>query len=285
MKTKKQTIFKKLVFILVILSFFISYSQKDTLTFNLSPEGKLETVYDRFGKKLLLKDIFINTSAATQQRAVPIACSSTSFFNLYFDVGSGMENIADPIHNARRAIVCKVFEDVSNFINSPLTTTGNKVNIWVKNIASTAAPSGTLGLASSYYISPNSTTSVISGILDGEIWKTIHLGSDSYANVSSGTNVFYHGQIAFNFADPAIQWHTNLASNAPNTLYDLYTVVLHEVIHALGFTSFIGPNGTSLTNANYYSRYDTFLRSNNNIPLLTTGSCSMYDVNFNLIIC
>jgi uncharacterized delta-60 repeat protein len=308
MKTKKQTIIKKLVFvfILIILSFFNGYSQIKTFqiippdgvgdleepplleqeppTFNFSPEGKLETIYDRFGNKLQLKDIFINNPQETQQRAITITCSSTSYFNLYFDVGSGMENTSDPAHNARRAIVCKVFEDISNFINSPLTTTGNKVNIWVKDITSTGAPAGTLGLASSFYISPNSAASVIGGVLDGEIWKTIHLGSDSYANVSSNSNLFYHGEIAFNFADPTIQWHTNLASNAPNTLYDLYTVVLHEVIHALGFTSFIGPNGTSLTNANYYSRYDTFLRTNNNISLLTIGSCSMYDVIFNAVV-
>ena len=39
------------------------------------------------------------------------------------------------------------------------------------------------------------------GILDGEIWKTIHLGVDSYTNVLNGTNLFYHGRVAFNFND------------------------------------------------------------------------------------
>ncbi|MFN7332196.1 MAG: hypothetical protein ACK5SB_04310, partial [Flavobacterium sp.] len=134
-----------------------------------------------------------------------------------------------------------------------------------------------LGLASSYYLpTPNG-----GGILDGEIWKTIHLGVDSYTNVLNGTNLFYHGRVAFNFNDPSINWNTNLSINSPSNLYDLYTVILHEVVHSLGFGSFINQNGASIDPSPYYSRYDTFLRTNNNIPLLTIGSCSMYDVSFN----
>uniref|UniRef100_UPI0037524921 T9SS type A sorting domain-containing protein n=1 Tax=Flavobacterium sp. TaxID=239 RepID=UPI0037524921 len=175
----------------------------------------------------------------------------------------------------------KVFEDISNFITSPLSTTGNKVNIWVRNIANLSVPSGTLGLASSFYIPYANSTNTIGGILDGEIWKTIHTGVDSYTNISSATNTFYHGQVAFNFNDPSINWNTNLSINSPTNLYDLYTVILHEVFHSLGFNSFINQNGTSIDPSPYYSRYDTFLRTKNNIPLLTIGSCSMYDVSFN----
>ena len=188
-----------------------------------------------------------------------------------------MEDTTNPTHNARRAIICKVFEDISNFITSPLSTTGNKVNIWIRNIANMNAPSGTLGLASSYYL-PYAN---VGGILDGEIWKTIHLGVDSYTNVLNGTNLFYHGRVSFNFNDPSINWNTNLAINTPSNLYDLYTVILHEVVHSLGFGSFINQNGNSIDPFPYYSRYDTFLKTNNNIPLLSIVSCSMYDVSFN----
>ncbi len=261
---------------LILINSIKSYSQK--VEINLSPEGKLETIYDNQGNQLKLKDILINAPKNSGVLTTTnLNCSTTSYFNLYFEPGCGMEDTTNPTHNARRAVMCKVFEDISNFITSPLSTTGNKVNIWVRNIANMDVSSGTLGLASSYYLPyPN-----VGGILDGEIWKTIHLGVDSYKNVLNGTNLFYHGRVAFNFNDPNINWNTNLSINSPSNLYDLYTVILHEVVHSLGFNSFINENGASIDPSPYYSRYDTFLQTNNNIPLLTIGSCSMYDVSFN----
>lgn len=271
---KKQHKLSLLFFLLTFL--FKGYSQDYEV--NLSPEGKLETIYDNQGNKFKLKDILINAPKNSGVLTTTnLTCSTTSYFNLYFEPGCGMEDTTNPTHNARRAVMCKVFEDISNFITSPLSTTGNKVNIWVRNIANLSAPQGTLGLASSYYIpTPNA-----GGILDGEIWKTIHLGVDSYTNVLNGTNLFYHGRVSFNFNDPNINWNTNLSINSPTNLYDLYTVILHEVVHSLGFGSFINQNGASIVQSPYYSRYDTFLRTNNNIPLLTIGSCNMYDVSFN----
>jgi len=264
----------------MLTSFLKSYSQEYEI--NLSPEGKLETVYDNKGNQLKLKDILIIAPKNSGVlNTTNLNCSTTSYFNLYFEPGCGMEDTTNPIHNTRRAVLCKVFEDISNFITSPLSTTGNKVNIWVRNIANESVPTGTLGLASSFYIPYSNGTNTIGGILDGEIWKTIHLGVDSYTNISSGTNTFYHGKVSFNFNDPSINWNTNLSINSPSNLYDLYTVILHEVVHSLGFGSFINQNGASIDPSPYYSRYDTFLRTNNNIPLLSVGSCSMYDVSFN----
>ena len=287
---KKQ--YKLLLLFFILTNLFKSYSQDYDV--NLSPEGKLEIIYDNQGNQFKLEDILINAPikkkapvrneltefeniSITNTSTTNLTCSGTSYFNLYFEPGCGMEDTTNPTHNARRAVLCKVFEDISNFITSPLSNTGNKVNIWVRNIANLSVPSGTLGIASSYYLpSPNG-----GGILDGEIWKTIHLGVDSYTNVANGTNLFYHGRIAFNFNDPNINWNTNLSINSPSNLYDLYTVILHEVVHSLGFNSFINENGASIDPLPYYSRYDTFLRTNNNIPLLTFGSCNMYDISFN----
>ena len=287
-----------------MLCFFKGYSQQSTFqiippdgggdleeipvleenipVFNFSPEGKLETVYDNRGNLLKLKDILIDAPKEIGYlKTTNVTCSTTSYFNLYFEPGCGMDDTSNPTHNARRAVMCKVFEDISNFITSPLSTTGNKVNIWVRNIANESAPVGTLGLASSFYIPYSNSTNTVGGILDGEIWKTIHLGVDSYTNVLNGTNLLYHGKVAFNFNDSSINWNTNLSINSPSNLYDLYTVILHEVVHSLGFGSFINQNGASIDPSPYYSRYDTFLRTNSNIPLLTIGSCSMYDISFN----
>jgi uncharacterized delta-60 repeat protein len=267
----------------ILTSFFKVYSQQYEI--NLSPEGTFENVYDNKGNLLKLKDILIDAPKDLGYlKTTNLTCSTTSYFNLYFEPGCGMEDTTNPTHNARRTVICKVFEDISNFITSPLSASGNKVNIWVRNISNENPPSGTLGMASSFYVPYSNMTNTIGGILDGEIWKTIHTGLDSYTNISSGTNTFYHGKVAFNFNDAGINWNTNLAINSPSNLYDLYSVILHEVIHSLGFGSFINQNGASIDPSPYYSRYDTFLRTNNNISLLTIGNCSMYDVSFNSVV-
>jgi len=302
MKSKKQT---KVHFYIFFVIFGLSgilkmYSQ--VVDFNLTPEGKLETVFDNRGNQLKLNDILINSSKSLNNRT--ISCSTTSYFNLYFEPGCGMDDTSDPIHNARRLVICKVFEDISNFINSPLTSTGNKVNIWVRNINNVYAnPNGILGLASGFYCLPSSNT--VGGIVDNEIWKTIHTGVDSYLNITvplttlgGSTNqsgLFYHGMVTFNFNDtaipqipntPALNWNTNLStSTIPLNNFDLYSVVLHEVTHALGFSSLIDTNGNSVfgTNFKYFNRYDTFLKTNNlsQFLLKTTSCSSMYNNSFN----
>ncbi len=302
----------KLFLIILLLSFNYNFAQRENLIieeelidktqdlYNLSPDGVLETIFDQYGKKYKLEDIFIN--ALPSNTATLISCSSTSYFNLYFEAGCGMEDTSNPEHNARRAVVCKVFEDISNFIDSPLSSTGNKVNIWIRNINNAHAnPSSVLGFASSFFNVAGNT----GGIVDGEIWKTIHTGYDSYSGIatplvtigsgSSLSGTFYHGMLAFNFNDTAtppipnitpIIWNTNLTSTTiPFSQYDLYSIMLHEVAHSLGFGSLIDENGNSKFGVNYryYSRYDTYLKTNNqnNFLLTQIGCGSMTDYGFN----
>lgn len=174
--------------------------------------------------------------------------------------------------------------------------TGNntKVKIWVRNIANLPnVPSNALGLVTSFYTMPYNTNANFGGIIDNEVWKTITLGSDSFINVASPlTNTngsqtssgnFYHGMMAFNFN--SVTWNTTLSSNATTGQYDLYTVVLHEVTHALGFASLMNANGQSVfgTGYNYFSRYDALLKNNAGTQkiITNTGACSLYNYSFN----
>lgn len=312
---------KKKLLLFLILFGFTAHSQNspNQIDTSLSPNGVLENVFDHYGNKYKLSDIIVGKDVRNQKgqllrgtNPTPMTCG---YYNLYFEDGSGMENTSNFTHMARRAVLCQVFTDLSNFINSPLTTNGlnNRVNIWVRNInnviVSPESPDDVLGLASSFYNMPYNTTAGFGGIVDNEIWKTIHAGVDSYTNVvsplvssslSSGTSgVFYHGMMAFNFNStdntsipntPPINWNTDLTLPSFPGLYDLYTVVLHEVTHSLGFASLINSNGLSKFNAgySYYSRYDRFLKNNANTQfLLTSTDCgtgtagSMYNYVFN----
>ncbi len=304
---------KLILFFMFFLSLTLLYAQKETQTLpnenehNLSPNGLFDKVFDHYGNNYKLSDVLIgqevrgdNNQIVRSTNPAPMTCG---YYDLYFETGSGMEDISNPIHVERRNVLCRVLTDLSNFINSPLTTNGlnNKVNIWVRNInnviTAPESPNGVLGLASSFYTMPYNNVAGFGGIVDNEIWKTIHLGRDSYTNVvsplmSTGISVgqsgiFYHGMMAFNFSDSAISWNTDLTVTSFPNNYDLYTVILHEMTHALGFASLLNSNGLSKfgTGYNYFSRYDTRLKNNPNTQFLInkqTNACgSMYNYVFN----
>src|SRR5690606_32704905 len=87
---------------------------------------------------------------------------------------------------------------------------------------------------------------------------------------------FYHGILLINpdaSNAPIAQWNTDLLSlplSSPPQI-DLYTVLLHEVGHMLGFASLTHSTGISYfgQNNNYYEHYDTFLKDAGGNPLLS----------------
>lgn len=284
------SIFNWTIGITIILILICNHSKAQIET-HYSPDSLLETVFDRYGNKYKLENIKIESDSSLLRSS--LLCSS-GYFDIYFETGSGMEG-SSSVEVARRAVVCQVFLDISNFINSPLSNVGNtnRVNIEVRDInqfVTSPSTSGVLGAATSYYNVPNNTTSGFGGIADNEIWKTIHSGVDSYTNVTAPISPagasFYHGMMYFNFSNPGVNWNTDLSlASSPAGLVDLYTVILHEVTHALGFASLIDNNGLSKFGAgyNYYSRYDLFLKDHTGAQNLitNTGPCSLYDYQYN----
>ncbi|WP_164975390.1 T9SS type A sorting domain-containing protein [Flavobacterium piscinae] len=263
---------------------------------HFTPGGVMDNIFDKSGNQYTFNDILINTQSNAESRVTLLSCANNSIFNLYFEEGSGCEDNSIIEHNLRRQVICNVFEDLSAFLTTSssalLPTSTTKVNIWVRNIANipNVSPQA-LGLASGFYNFPASATT--GGITDNEIWKTIHNGIDSYTNVvnpliiaGSGSNssgIFFHGYMAFNF-DASINWNLDTSVFASTTEKDLYTVVLHEITHALGFNSLIDVDGSSKfpVDFNYFSRYDLFLKSNTNVPLLSTNSTiNLYNNSFN----
>ena len=291
---------KILLFSIMLLFNLMLIGQSDSVLIGrVSPDKIFDTIYDRFGNKYFLNDLRIRTGtpppASNAKTTTPIACGGSSYFELFFEDDCGMENIADQTHNDRRAVICKVMEDLSQFITP--ANPNEKVSIWVRDKNAVTSDPGVLGLATSFYILPAGAG--VSGICDGAIWQTINSGTDAYAyltppvlpvSISTSGNVFYHGMMAFNFGiNPATSlpynWHTDLSIIAAPCEYDLYSVALHEVIHALGFASLIGATGLSkLSPNNYYSRYDLFLQTLQATPLIDNGtSCGgMYNYQFNV---
>ena len=284
MQTTKTLLLTCLLFLGMVLSKTANAQGNEPLT----PKAMLDTIHDMFGNKKTLRDIMFqysnsSSSGTNYMMAAATTSSSCGYFNVYYAAGCGMELTANTQHANRRAVICQVLSDLSAFINTPNPLV--RVNILIDQ-ESAASSIGALGVASGYYAQASSPSFAAPGIADNEIWKTIHTGVDSYTGVAPPVNLsingFYHGFMAFDFNN---NWNDLLTTATTATQFDLYTVALHEITHALGFASLISSTGTSKfgTSGNYFSRYDLFLRNKTSLPLLTNvGAPSpMYGQTFN----
>ena len=152
-----------------------------------TPGGYFDTVFDRFGKKYSRDQITYHdkstsfsalsaagsavgtapaphtTHGALSSPVVYTACSP-GYFRIFLDDSCGMDLYAtNPTEMARLNVLCQVLTDISNFIPSPCTTTGQKVNIVVGGGLTTG-----LGVATPFFNVPYS--------LPGQKWWTMPYG-------------------------------------------------------------------------------------------------------------
>jgi hypothetical protein len=287
---KKIIHFINLSFLLAITTTAIAQTDGNTNLENWSsPQGVFDKVYDGAGTSYNITSILAGKTYTVN--AIPttsvLLCTS-GIFELYFETGCGMEVTTNTLHNQRRAILCQAFQDVSDFINTPLKNAGNttKVKIWIRNKANTTVTSEESARGMTYHALPfpGAIGNVNKGgISDGEVWRTIHSGKDSYTNVvfpvmnTENPQGIYHGYLTFNFANPSFVWNYtyskyNAATGFPAGNTDFYTQAIREITHMLGVASLLDQSGGStisfLPNAGYvapyYSRFDKFLKSYSN---------------------
>lgn len=305
--TSRFYILYKFVYLVMFMSCFSFAQDREASEIYYTPNGIFDKVFDNQGNVFKLSEI--ETAKANSVNNGKTTLNTQSFtsgiFELYFENGSGMEIVGNAIHDQRRAVILQAFLDVSNFINTPLKNTGNntKVKFWIRNPATSGLPSGTSSSSSAYYSFPvfsggHSNQSIdFGGILDNEIWKTIHTGVDSYSNTvlpiinTNAPGGFYHGWACFNFAG-TVNWNLDYNKYNASTAYplnhiDFYSSVIHEITNALGFNSLISYYGNSVfynNPGNYYTRYDKNLKTNSDLPLIKNSTAiggEMYDFNYN----
>ena len=212
-------------------------------------------VYTKDGDSLLLDDIAIQNNS-------PIA----GIFHLHFTdpAGAGFNDVVDG--PARQQVVIQVFRDLSRLLSPtgdatglPQPYTGQAPQIVEIQIRQVNIP-GALAGATQYYLEALGTT----GIAYGDVWKVINTGVDPYAELSNvlltPANGFYHGEVQVSFA-PGINWYTASQGAILPTQSDMYTVILHEVMHMLGFASLLDQDGSSLLRPGNYALFDTYLNA------------------------
>ncbi len=255
----------------------------------LTPGGKFDAVFDRFGEQYALADLGLRSprplgTSSYTIATVPTTSCTAGYFNLYFAPGS-VAFVTGTNSAISQSIICQVFKDLSGFINSTLSYTGttNRINIYCDD-----AGGSFLGLASPFFVFPANTTNTAQGIMDGMVYKALTSGVDPYSLLpitsfsTNGTGGFYHAVIK---ANPLQPWNFAVNTTTANSAdYDFYSIMLHEATHALGFLSLIGPGGGSLfvsgNSSTYFSRYDQFLKNASGTSLLAiSGSTSCPNSN------
>lgn len=181
------------------------------------------------------------------------ASAGTITWNVTYNdiVNSTNVGFADPTLGATRRAT---FQAVLDYVGSVLDASGS-VDFVVND--SQLDGSGFLASAGTYFsTSPARFDS-------GYLFKHATTGTDPNGTVGDAYATFDFGY----------NWNSDTGSVAAGE-YDLYSVALHEIGHALGFLSLVksdGTSGISSGDPGVFSVYDSFLERSDGTPLFGAG--------------
>ncbi len=224
---------------------------------------------DRFGNIYLAEELALPESpleACGCDEFTDIPHYEENYFELHFqdciaDIDTGFN---DNILGAeRRRAACKAFAYLSHLIQRNANPCDEEAELpKIKIHIKTMPTSNSKPLAGATPVYEFSYYASNGGIIDGLPWKIIN--NPGYSNQS---NEIYHGIVEVNFNN---NYHLGDTSDVPVNQFDLYTVMLHEGLHILGFASAIKilDGGYLLTGLSSYTRYDTHLKLEDGTPLI-----------------
>lgn len=173
---------------------------------------------------------------------------SAEHHSISFDTNNSYFNESDEYQKEVKNTVLQVISDIEELI---IPRHPNKIKIKV-NAVNKKTP------ALAYFV-PKYEDILLNrnGINTGKVWQKYNT-----TNINPADST-YDGEFYINFN---YEYNTIYSEIDPNK-YDLYSIILHEYIHSLGFFSMIKENGTSLK-TNYkqglFSLFDTRLYSDTN---------------------
>lgn len=239
-------------------------------------------IRDRFGNRYSREELLFSNSITPPPPPSGIGSMSIAsnvgtkvtvgMFELHFvaePAGSAATFGYNDVNNI--TLVEQVFKDINAMLVNVAPANLGRVDLYFVSdqsigtvMSGAGSMTGTAGFATGFSVLNNNVTHAI---IDNTVYTTIKGGTDAYKNISpllapmNTDQGIYHGFVAINFTDYTWNYDPTLTSIIPND-FDLYTVMLHEVIHALGFGSLVANNGSSKIGNNRYARYDDFLFKN-----------------------
>ncbi|MBX2927646.1 MAG: hypothetical protein KF852_07430, partial [Saprospiraceae bacterium] len=190
-------------------------------------EDSIVVAQDRFGNSYTASDLAVTT----------IDNCNSGFFDLDYPV------IGD-FSAEERSTICEVFHDLSAILGNPANAT------LLVRIIKVELDEPTLATGSAHY-SP-----------------TCGFANPLALEALNGRHAATLQPVMILEIDSETTWHTtdNDPLQTSSNLFDLYSVVLHEAIHGLGFGSRIGLNGNPIAST-YYASYDRFLQTDDSTPV------------------
>ena len=193
------------------------------------------------------------------RRAQAIGCGGfqVDFEDVILDNGIGFDDPTPVNHSVlgattwgevRQRTVCEVFRYIGSLINVQGVPDIIIRESWDRN-------DGILGAASPFFSTNESFSS-------GTLFNHLMTGADPTPDAGD-----YDAFIRFNFY---YDWNSDW-SQPSGSRFDLYSLTLHEITHALGFLSLIGSNGSSRIDG-AYSHYDLRVHDGSGRQLINPSS-------------
>ena len=175
-------------------------------------------------------------------------------FNLtYIDVVDGTnKGFDDPMKGEQRRTA---LETAFGYFTGLLEDDG-EVDIEIRE-SFFGSPSGNpLAFSASYYFGA-------AGFNRAFTQQHIIIGIDPYPN-------FPDGYVQFNFWE-AMNYHYSATSMPSADQFDFHTIAIHEVMHILGFTSYLDHDGNSAAALGVFTEFDELLRDYNKNELVSAS--------------
>lgn len=233
---------------------------KDAAIF-VSQENGIQVMKNGHGEQIVAHPVFsmnkqdqINRGFTKQVGRKGSARSGGATFNLtYIDVVDGTgKGFDDPVKGQQRRTA---LENAFGYF-SGLIEDGGEVDVEIRESFFGSPSTNPFAYSASYYFGAT-------GFNRSFTQQHIISGSDPYPN-------FPDGYVQFNFSD-AMSYHFSATSMPGAEQFDFHTIALHEIMHILGFTSYLDSDGNSAAAPGVFTEFDELLRDFNKDELITSS--------------